>query len=331
MQSIQNLKENIFSECQNYLVQIEKIESAEDLIQQYSNIVNLHEKTQFLKNISEVEHNFSSDNSQFLTEKDLELEKIQDANEKLKTEYWEILQEKELEISELSAKIKLLETTEAEEKSVETILPKIPLENAFAFVQETEETEESEMSKSESFDNDEGTKTVEQQIKLIQEKEAEERRRKIVEFNKTESTPEVPLPIYDEFKNETITEKKFRLGKIKGLGIVKSLFDDDFLEEKIIEKTEEKALHNSNMSTDFMEAEKHKQDFRIDLNDKVAFTKLLFKGDEDELRSTITQLNSYKTLDEAKEYLSELYYQHEWKNVDDYAQRLWVLVENKFI
>ncbi|SFI29069.1 hypothetical protein [Halpernia frigidisoli] len=343
MQSIQNLKENIFSECQNYLQEIRKIETQEELFQQEKTIGKLLEQTQFLSKLSEIDIEIP----QFSDESKAQIENLEATNENLKTEYWEILQQKEEEISELSAKIKVLENVEVQEKLTETVLPKMPLENAFADLSETEEIKENEFVENielenlnveeiKSFDAEstsetEINETVEEQIKLIQEKEAEERRRKIVEFNKTESVSAEPLSIFDEFKNETLSEKKFRLGKIKGLGIVKSLFDDDFLEEKPVEKIEEKSLHNSNMATDFMEAEKFKQDFRIDLNDKLAFTKLLFKGDENELKSTVNQLNSYKTLDEAKEYLSELYYQNDWKKADEYAQRLWVLVENKFI
>ena len=321
MQSIQNLKENIFSECQNYLQEISKIETPEDLMRHHKAIIHLFEQSQFLKKLSEVE----IENPDFSQDNKIEIEELEASNETLKKEYWEILQQKELEISQLSTKIKLLENPEIQS---EIILPKTPLENVFAELPKGKENETLISEDSADFEEKE---TVEKQIKLLQEKESEERRRKIVEFNKAESSGLDPLPIFDEFKKETAIEKKFRLGKIKGLGIVKSLFDDDFLEEKESEPVKINTLHNSNMATDFMEAEKHKQDFRIDLNDKVAFTKLLFKGDEDELRSTINQLNSYKTLDEAKEYLSELYYTKEWKNVDDYAQRLWVLVENKFI
>ena len=331
MQSIQKLKENIFSECQNYLKQIDQIESSEDLMKNYSSIVNLYEKAQFLKNLSEVEiesQDFSEENENKITQ-------LEALNETLKKEYWEILQQKEFQMSQLFAKIKVLESNKVQEElsesNVAPILSKTPLENAFASQSGDEVNEEVENFQKESSEETEDISTVEEQIKIIQEKESEDRRRKIVEFNRTEHETLESLPLFDEFKQETAIEKKFRLGKIKGLGIVKSLFDDDFLEEKPIEKPIEKPVHNSNMAIDFMEAEKQKQDFRIDLNDKVAFTKLLFKGDEDELRSTINQLNSYKTLDEAKEYLSELYYTKEWKNVDDYAQRLWVLVENKFI
>ncbi len=74
-----------------------------------------------------------------------------------------------------------------------------------------------------------------------------------------------------------------------------------------------------------------KPEFRLDLNDKVAFTKSLFKGNEEELRNTIAQLNSFDTMQEAKQYLSDLYHDRNWKKADEYAQRLWSLVENKFM
>ena len=38
-----------------------------------------------------------------------------------------------------------------------------------------------------------------------------------------------------------------------------------------------------------------------------------------------------RTLEQAKEYLSEVYYEKGWEKVDEYAQRLWSLVENKFM
>ena len=80
-----------------------------------------------------------------------------------------------------------------------------------------------------------------------------------------------------------------------------------------------------------MEAEKKKPEFKLDLNDKVAFTKLLFKGNDEELKLTIDKLNSFDNLEDAKQYLSEIYYDKDWQKVDEYAQRLWNLVENKFL
>ena len=80
-----------------------------------------------------------------------------------------------------------------------------------------------------------------------------------------------------------------------------------------------------------MEAEKPKPQFKLDLNDRIAFTKTLFGGSQSELNEVVGNLNSFKTLEEAKEYLSDLYYQKKWSKVDEYAQRLWILVENKFL
>ncbi|MCB4236141.1 hypothetical protein LDL59_16825 [Kaistella anthropi] len=63
----------------------------------------------------------------------------------------------------------------------------------------------------------------------------------------------------------------------------------------------------------------------------MAFTKHLFNGDPDELKKTIDQLNSYDNLEDAKQYLSDVYYAKNWNKVDEFAQRLWGLVENKFL
>ena len=166
--------------------------------------------------------------------------------------------------------------------------------------------------------------------------EMEERRRKIVEFSKHEPEASVSQPDVVEPQHETPlqqAEKKFRLANIKGLKVVQQLFDDDPLEH---EEAEEKipdqgSLLKTNIQTDFMEAERKKPEFKLDLNDRVAFSKGLFNGNTDELKITIDKLNSFGTLEEAKQYLSEIYYKKDWSKSDEYAQRLWNLVENKFM
>ncbi|HAY3543964.1 hypothetical protein [Elizabethkingia anophelis] len=70
--------------------------------------------------------------------------------------------------------------------------------------------------------------------------------------------------------------------------------------------------------------------FRLDLNDRMAFLKKLFNNDEVEMKYVLERLNEARTLDDAKEYLSDLYYDRDWKPVDEYAQRLWLLVESRF-
>ncbi|MCQ4140268.1 hypothetical protein [Chryseobacterium sp. EO14] len=164
-------------------------------------------------------------------------------------------------------------------------------------------------------------------------------RRKIVEINKPVSEETEHLKSDESFENlEAYHDKKIKLANIKGLKAVQSLFDDDHLERVSTEKTipvEKKedpgSILKTNIPTDFMEAEKKKPEFKLDLNDRIAFTKTLFGGSQTELNEVVNNLNSFRTLEEAKEYLSDLYYAKKWSKVDEYAQRLWILVENKFL
>lgn len=166
-------------------------------------------------------------------------------------------------------------------------------------------------------------------------------RRKIIDIDRPLPETEKEKPASDEsFENLEAyqQERKIKLANIKGLKAVQTLFDDDPLErERPVEKEEPAvkeevgSLLKTNIPTDYMEAEKAKPEFKLDLNDRIAFSKTLFGGSQSELNETVTALNSFKTLEEAKEYLSELYYEKNWKKVDEYAQRLWVLVENKFL
>lgn len=164
-------------------------------------------------------------------------------------------------------------------------------------------------------------------------------RRKIVEINKPVSEEREHLKSDESFENlEAYHDKKIKLANIKGLKAVQSLFDDDHLERVSTEKTipvEKKedpgSILKTNIPTEFMEAEKKKPEFKLDLNDRIAFSKTLFGGSQTELNEVVNNLNSFRTLEEAKEYLSDLYYAKKWSKVDEYAQRLWILVENKFL
>ncbi|WP_312297508.1 hypothetical protein [Chryseobacterium sp.] len=166
-------------------------------------------------------------------------------------------------------------------------------------------------------------------------------RRKIVEIDKPVPEETEKHPSDESFENLEAyqQEKKIKLANIKGLKAVQSLFDDDPLEREIpsqesqpaVVKEDTGSILKSNIPTQFMEAEKQKPEFKLDLNDRIAFSKMLFEGSQTDLNDTVAQLNQFKTLEEAKEYLSDLYYDRKWNKVDEYAQRLWILVENKFL
>lgn len=172
-------------------------------------------------------------------------------------------------------------------------------------------------------------KLAEKEAKL---KELEENRRKIVELSRENNNFEKPKQDYETLNDEQ-HDKKFKLASIKGLKIAKSLFDDDHLEEleQHQPKQESGSLLKNNVPTDYMEAPKPKPEFKLDLNDRIAFSQHLFDGSQSELNQVVTVLNSFTSLDKAQEFLSDIYYERDWKKVDSYAQRLWTLVENRFL
>jgi len=176
----------------------------------------------------------------------------------------------------------------------------------------------------------------------VEMKTQDSERGKIVEIDKPQREITTEVPKSDEsFENLDAyhQEKKIKLAHIRGLKNIQTLFDDDPLEretphEKVeipVVKEDIGSLIKTNIPTQFMEAEKPKPEFKLDLNDRIAFTKVLFNGSQTDLNDSIAELNRCKNIDEAKEYLSELYYDKNWEKVDEYAQRLWVLVENKFL
>jgi len=220
-----------------------------------------------------------------------------------------------------------------------------------------EDTEEESVSEDFKYDEDEiitensNVESILTEIKRDTETEAEinekhvttedSERRKIIDIDRPTSEIEKEKPASDESFENLVAyqqEKKIRLANIKGLKTIQTLFDDDHLAVEVPQqkpaptiKEDTGSIIKTNIPTEYMEAEKQKPEFRLDLNDRMAFTKLLFGGSQTDLNQAVAELNRCRNLEEAKEYLSELYYDRKWNKVDEYAQRLWILVENKFL
>ncbi|KUG11498.1 hypothetical protein BEI02_00530 [Elizabethkingia sp. HvH-WGS333] len=144
------------------------------------------------------------------------------------------------------------------------------------------------------------------------------------------------LFIREEEGSEHLDEEaahKVKLASIKGLKPISreeitNITENNEVPEKVNEyvNTEENtAFIPTNANTSVQTGQ-----FRLDLNDRMAFLKKLFNNDEVEMKYVLERLNEARTLDDAKEYLSDLYYDRDWKPVDEYAQRLWSLVESRF-
>lgn len=252
----------------------------------------------------------------------------------------EVQNEEQVEqvISDISTPINVTEDIINEsQETIETQTPEeILLEEATEKLEPMQDSQFSfAMTKEEPIaevsNNDYEARLAEKEAKL---KELEENRRKIVEFSKENTQPkENTQKVYESQTQAESHDKKFKLAHIKGLKIAKSLFDDDHLEEeeKPVPVQTSGSLLKNNVPTDYMEAPRPKPEFKLDLNDRIAFSQYLFNGSQSELNQVVSILNSFNSLEKAKEFLSDIYYERDWKKVDNYAQRLWTLVENRFL
>lgn len=325
MQNLQDIQEKIFFESKSILETLSKINSKEELLAKQDLFAEITDRIAFLR----------------ILEKNADLLCQPSPASEIPLQQMELPSDQAVSQHETDAEVALFEEDIIEEEVIFTneLNEIVEVEHSEVLPTEKEpapvhEEKTEEIAQPEVMNND-------HEIAAQKEKEfleMEERRRKIVEFHKEDvKTP--PKVVHEEVRTEQPSlEKKFKLAHIKGLKAVQNLFDQDplqDLEEKPIERKPEiitsGSIAKSNIPTDFMEAEKRKPEFRLDLNDKVAFTKHLFNGDPDELKKTIDQLNSYDNLEDAKQYLSDVYYAKNWNKVDEFAQRLWGLVENKFL
>ena len=317
MQTLQDIQDKIFFETKSMLETIGKINSKDELLSNRALFAEVTDRIAFLRILEKNEDSFNQDLVPEISSDQLIVDNtiITEANDQMEfndNDFAEdIIEEEVIFTASLNDSDEEIQIAEIAESNLS--------ENEIPLIVEQEEADYAERVAKKERDFE----------------QMEERRRKIVEFSKHETIAEEPIEnaMAQPESLQEQGEKKFKLANIKGLKVVQHLFDNDPIEE---EESPEKStvdpgsLLKTNVKTDFMEAERKKPEFRLDLNDKVAFSKSLFAGNDEELKLTIEKLNSFDNLDDAKHYLSEVYYLKDWSKVDEFAQRLWNLVESKF-
>lgn len=74
-----------------------------------------------------------------------------------------------------------------------------------------------------------------------------------------------------------------------------------------------------------------KNNLQIGLNDRIAFVKHLFDGSQEDFNRVLSQLNSFKTEEEALSFMSDFVKpDYDWSTKEDYEQRLMDIIERKF-
>lgn len=71
---------------------------------------------------------------------------------------------------------------------------------------------------------------------------------------------------------------------------------------------------------------------QVGLNDRIAFVKYLFEGSQEDFNRVLSQLNSFKTEDEAKNFIQKFVKpDYNWSTVAEYEERLMNLISRKFL
>ena len=72
-------------------------------------------------------------------------------------------------------------------------------------------------------------------------------------------------------------------------------------------------------------------DIQIGLNDRIAFVKNLFDGSQEDFNRVVSQLNTFKTLKEAKKFINKMVKSdYDWKDKEGIEERFMSIVERKF-
>ena len=350
MQNLQDIEDKIFFECKTILDSLSKINSKDELIQKQDLFYEISERISFLKILEKNESSFletptpindfeentshlvSENVDVFVENEDLTIEEEVAFTNELNQIHDSIQEDELLEKNNNVVEEDLLvEIPKIEESVVETSPEAVVVSLNVDSSEEQEKLEFPEIVEQEIivFEDE---KPVENLTMSFEDENLEKKINEDLTVAVEEEMPE-NAPVADnnwfDAKNEeeeNMHEKKFKLANIKGL---KSLFDDEHLDS--LENPTINSQARANVSTSYMEAEKIKHEFKLDLNDRLAFSKMLFGGSQSELNETVNQLNQFQDVEQAKEYLSELYYEKKWDRAEEYAQRLWTLVENKFL
>lgn len=120
----------------------------------------------------------------------------------------------------------------------------------------------------------------------------------------------------------------------------------EVIEEPVKEEVlEEKASNARPLETIRKEIEAEKAEYKalslndkfnktitLGLNDRITFEKYLFDGSGEDLNRVLSQLNSFNTLEEAKNFIEDLVKPdyNNWNGKDEFSSRFMELVEKKF-
>ena len=149
-------------------------------------------------------------------------------------------------------------------------------------------------------------------IELVEEKEIS-----LFEIEKVieqDGMPSLRLNFEEEFKDAVSSD------------IATSMFEkvtkeSPIFETKKVEEVKKRSINDVLYSTNI----------QVGLNDRIAFVKHLFDGSQEDFNRVLSQLNSFKSADEALEFINDFVKpDYNWNNKEDYEERFIAIIERKF-
>lgn len=211
-----------------------------------------------------------------------------------------------IDVADVESKIeKLLDSTnEIETAEVEnSIIPEVEIiEKKPALVSEV--IEESEIIETKISETDENPEIENDEVTLEKEEE-------IID--------ESPIN-FEPIQEELNVDKKKEPVQIS--------FDDFKFEEPVFEKiSDAKPLKPATLN------EKLSKGLNIGLNDRVGFVKHLFGDSNEDFNRVLSQLATFETYNEAKNFIDEMVKPdyNDWKDKDEFSGRFMELLGNKFL
>lgn len=78
------------------------------------------------------------------------------------------------------------------------------------------------------------------------------------------------------------------------------------------------------------EKKKNLEPIHLDFNDSIAFISQLFNGSKADMDKELAVLNNTQTIEEAKKWMEEMFHTYNWKNKEEFVERLSGLIINRF-
>jgi hypothetical protein len=290
-----------------------------------SELISIAHRILKLKNKSEVDQLYKE--SQKLHETLSVLKFYQDNFESVKSDVDEVVLEEKLEQSleleiapviDVEAKEDLSDSEQAKQTELEDDPSDSELAEQSVVLEEPEEVIEEQ-----SIDEEEPIANEESAFKPIFELETEE---------EEQEAQDVPAEVAFESQSEEKLED--HIGKYTEPVFVKtnevSSFTSDSSETEEVKQTVAEEVKEEPKTAAFNEMTT--KSIAIGLNDRIGFVQHLFNDSNEDFNRVISQLNTFDTFEEAKNFINEMVlpdYNY-WVGEEDYNERFMEIVEKKF-